>query len=50
VRKALGLIATPAQPHAAATPAQTPPSTGARVTTMPSAPPELAKVPIAAKR
>ena len=50
VRKALGLIATPAQPHAAATPAQTPPSTGARVTTMPSAPPEPAKVPIAAKR
>ena len=50
VRKALGLIATPAPPHAAATPAQTPPSTGARVTTMPSAPPEPAKVPIAAKR
>jgi recombination protein RecA len=47
VRKALGLIATPAQP-AAATTQTTPP--GARVTTMPSAPPEPARVPIAAKR
>ncbi len=47
VRKALGLIATPA-PVAAATP----PTNGAaaRVTTMPSAPPEPVKVPIAAKR
>jgi recombination protein RecA len=48
VRKALGLIATP--PHPAATPTQMPASTGARVTTMPSAPPEPAKVPMAAKR
>jgi recombination protein RecA len=48
VRKALGLIAAPAPP--AATPTQTPASTGARVTTMPSAPPEPAKLPIAAKR
>jgi recombination protein RecA len=47
VRKALGLIATPAQPAAAT--AQTPPQ-GARVTTMPSAPPEPARVPVAAKR
>jgi len=46
VRKSLGLLATPAQPVA---PAQTPPQ-GARVTTMPSAPPEPARVPIAAKR
>jgi recombination protein RecA len=51
VRKALGLIATPtpATP-AATTPAQTALSSGARVTTMPSAPPEAVKVPIAAKR
>ena len=48
VRKALGLIPTPAQP-AAASPAQSPPQ-GARVTTMPSASPEPARVPIAAKR
>jgi recombination protein RecA len=48
VRKALGLIATPTP--AATTPAQTPVSTGARVTTMPSAPAEAVKVPIAAKR
>ena len=49
VRKTLGLIATPAAPTngAAATPATT---TGARVTTMPSAPPESVKAPIAAKR
>jgi recombination protein RecA len=47
VRKALGLIATPAQPQPAAA---TPPSTGARVTTMPSATSEPAKVPMAAKR
>jgi recombination protein RecA len=47
VRKALGLIATPAP----ATPTNGQPATqGARVTTMPSAPPETAKVPIAAKR
>ena len=51
VRKALGLIATPAQSQPVATPGQTPPQTqSARVTTMPSAPPETAKVPIAAKR
>jgi len=50
VRKALGLIATPTPATPAATPAQTPLSTGARVTTMPSAPAEAAKVPIAAKR
>ena len=50
VRKALELIATTTQAHPAATPAQVVPSTGARVTTMPSAPPEPAKVPIAAKR
>jgi len=48
VRKALGLIATPAAPPAAAA-GQTPPQ-GARVTTMPSAPPEVARAPIAAKR
>jgi len=52
VRKALGLIATPAaaaQPAAAS--AQTAPQTqSARVTTMPSAAPEAARVPIAAKR
>ncbi len=49
VRKALGLIATPApaQPANGATPATT---QGARVTTMPSAAPEAARVPIAAKR
>jgi recombination protein RecA len=50
VRKALGLIATTTQAHPVATPAQVAPSTGARVTTMPSAPPEPAKLPIAAKR
>jgi recombination protein RecA len=49
VRKALGLIATPAPVAPPATPAQ-PTTQGARVTTMPSAPPEPAKVPIAAKR
>jgi recombination protein RecA len=48
VRKALGLIATPAATPAAA-PAQTPPQ-GARVTTMPSAVPDAARAPIAAKR
>ena len=44
VRKALGLIAAP--------PAATTPTNGAagRVTTMPSAPPETVKAPIAAKR
>ena len=47
VRKALGLIATPAQ--AAPTNGTGSPQ-GARVTTMPSAPPEPVKVPIAAKR
>jgi recombination protein RecA len=49
VRKALGLIATPAPAQPAAGPAQTPPQ-GARVTTMPSTPPEAARVPVAAKR
>src|SRR5271166_315901 len=48
VRKTLGLTQGPAQP--AAVPAQTTPPAGARVTTMPSAPPEPVKVPIAAKR
>jgi len=49
VRKTLGLIATPAPPATA--PAQTPPQAqSARVTTMPSAAPEPARVPIAAKR
>jgi recombination protein RecA len=48
VRKALGLIAAPAQPAAGA---QTSPQTqSARVTTMPTAPPETARAPIAAKR
>jgi recombination protein RecA len=47
VRKALGLIATPAQPAAAAA-AQTPP-TGGRVTTMPAAT-ETIKAPIVAAR
>jgi recombination protein RecA len=48
VRKALGLIATPAATPAAVS-AQAPPQ-GARVTTMPSAAPEVARAPIAAKR
>jgi recombination protein RecA len=47
VRKALGLISTPVQ--AAPTNGQ-PAAPGARVTTMPSAPPDTVKVPIAAKR
>jgi recombination protein RecA len=46
VRKALGLIAGPAQPAAAAAPAA---STGARVTTMPTAA-EPVKAPIVAAR
>jgi recombination protein RecA len=52
VRKTLGLIATPAPPASAGPATTTPAATtmGARVTTMPSAPPESAKVPIAAKR
>jgi recombination protein RecA len=52
VRKSLGLIATPAPaaaPPVAGT-AQAPPPAGARVTTMPSAVPEPARVPVAAKR
>ena len=49
VRKALGLIASAAAAQPAAAPGQTPPQ-GARVTTMPSAVPEAARVPIAAKR
>jgi len=48
VRKALGLIATPAHAQPAAG-AQTSPQ-GARVTTLPTAPPETARAPIAAKR
>src|SRR6201997_3237237 len=47
VRKALGLIAAPAQPGAGN--GQAVPQ-GARVTTMPSTPPETARVPVAAKR
>ncbi len=47
VRKALGLTATQAQPAPTAQGAP-PPPTG-RVTTMPSAPPEPVKVPVAAK-
>jgi len=47
VRKALGLIATPAQPAAAAGPTAAP--TG-RVTTMPSAPTETVRAPIAAAK
>src|SRR4030088_1416494 len=50
VRKSLGLVATPAQAQSAAAPAQTAATQGARVTTMPSAPPEAAKVQVAAKR
>jgi recombination protein RecA len=46
VRKALGLAQGP--PHPAAAPAPT--NGSARVTTMPSAPPEPVKVPMAAKR
>ena len=49
VRKALGLAQSPAQPAAAAA-APTNGAATARVTTMPSAPPEPAKVPVAAKR
>jgi recombination protein RecA len=51
VRKALGLTGAPAAPQAqtASGSAQTPPQ-GARVTTMPSAPPEPTRVPVAAKR
>jgi recombination protein RecA len=49
VRKALGLIPTPAQAQPAAVSAQAAPQV-ARVTTMPSAPPETARVPVAAKR
>ncbi len=48
VRKALGLAQSPAQP--AAVPAPTNGAATGRVTTMPSAPPEPVKVPIAAKR
>jgi recombination protein RecA len=49
VRKALGLIATPAPAQPAAGAAQATPQ-GARVTTMPTAPPETSRVPVAAKR
>jgi hypothetical protein len=47
VRKALGLTATPAQAQPAA--AQAAPSTGARVTTMPTAT-DAVKAPIVAAR
>jgi recombination protein RecA len=50
VRKALGLVAITAPPAVAPVPAVPGTSQGARVTTMPSAPPESAKVPVAAKR
>jgi len=51
VRKALGLIASPAQAQPAIGQAQTSQSTGARVTTMPgSAGADNAKVPVAARR
>ena len=51
VRKALGLIAGPAQPAAATGPTvATGTAPAGRVTTMPSAPPEPIKVPVAAKR
>jgi recombination protein RecA len=49
VRKALGLAQNLAQPAAVSAPAPTNGATN-RVTTMPSAPPEAVKVPIAAKR
>jgi recombination protein RecA len=49
VRKALGLIATPAPAQPVNGAAQTA-AQGARVTTMPSAPSEPARVPVAAKR
>src|SRR5271168_4223606 len=49
VRKALGLTAAPAAAQSASATGQTPPQ-GARVTTMPSAVPEVARTPIAAKR
>jgi recombination protein RecA len=49
VRKSLGLVQTVAHPQPASAPSQTP-SAGARVTTMPSAPPEAARVQVAAKR
>ena len=48
VRKTLGLAQGPAQPTAAAAPTNG--AANGRVTTMPSAPPEPVKVPIAAKR
>ena len=51
VRKSLGLIATPAAAHPVTAPGQTPQQAqNARVTTMPSAVPEAARVPVAAKR
>jgi recombination protein RecA len=51
VRKALGLTGAPAAPQAQPVNGSAPaPSQGARVTTMPSAVPESARVPVAAKR
>jgi hypothetical protein len=48
VRKALGLIATPTQAQPGAQ--TSPQAQSARVTTMPTAVPEPARAPIAAKR
>jgi recombination protein RecA len=51
VRKALGLTGAPAAPQAQPSNGSAqPPAQGARVTTMPSATPEPARAPIAAKR
>jgi len=50
VRKALGLIASPPVPASAAATAPIVAAQNARVTTMPSAGSESAKVPMAAKR
>jgi recombination protein RecA len=50
VRKALGLITAPAHPQLPAGAQTSPPTQSARVTTMPTAPPETARAPIAAKR
>src|ERR1700726_1010820 len=50
VRKSLGLVQTVAHPQPAVAPAQTASATVARVTTMPSAAPEAARAPVAAKR
>src|SRR5260370_41672901 len=49
VRKALGLVQTAAHPQPGAAPAHNAPPQSARVTTMPSAAPEAARAPVAAK-